>query len=126
MIARSQPGKITVQCAAIHLKDFELNDPQRARAMSEFELAEALQPIQLRLFELQAQVRQICYERKRLKREAAKLIAQGRKLCRKCRHEMDAEQFYRDKRNRDGLSTYCRECKSEATARRRLPRELAA
>lgn len=81
--------------------------------MSERELREALEPIQLRLFQLRAEVKQIAAERKRLKREAAKLIAQGKKVCRKCREEMESEQFYRDDRYRDGLYPYCRECQGK-------------
>jgi hypothetical protein len=71
-----------------------------------------LQPIQLRLFELRVQVRQIADERKRLMRQRARLIASGKKVCRKCNEEMDSEQFYVDDRYRDGLYPYCRECKS--------------
>lgn len=78
--------------------------------MSEAERIQAMQAVQLRLFEL-------AVERKELKQTVIKLLAQHKKRCRRpeCAsrgEEMQAEQFYVDERYSDNLYPYCRECKT--------------
>lgn len=88
--------------------------------MTEPERARAIEAVQLQLFELRARVKEIERERVRLRRLKVKLAFQGTKICRKCREDMDAEQFYRDDSRRDGLSSYCRECKLKTIRARKL------
>ena len=35
------------------------------------------------------------------------------KTCFKCQHELDADEFYSSKANKDGLSSYCKSCNNE-------------
>lgn len=45
------------------------------------------------------------------------------KVCPGCKRPLEAAEFYRDARNRDGLYTYCRACHSQKVmARKRLLR----
>lgn len=74
--------------------------------MNEAERLTKIEEIQLELFEL-------AVERKQMKLALLRLIAGQKKTCRKCREEMEAEQFYVDERYSDGLYPYCRECKSD-------------
>lgn len=83
--------------------------------MSESERAEALESIQLELFQLK---RQYALQRKELKRQLVLLHGRGMKRCRKCRDEMDVEQFYKDPRYADGYYPYCRECQSTKISRK--------
>lgn len=41
------------------------------------------------------------------------------KICSKCKQEKDIEQFCKHKRNKDGRSTYCRECQRQYDINRR-------
>lgn len=94
--------------------------------MTEPQRAKEIEAIQLRLFELTAQVKEIKQERVRLKRMKARIVMQGVKRCRKCRDEMDADQFYPAERMRDGLDSYCIECRSTANRARYHERKRAA
>lgn len=69
--------------------------------------------VQMELFALAEEQKQL-----RLRLTALKLLVRSLgvailKRCAKCKLEMSAEQFYRDMRYTDGLSSYCRDCKRE-------------
>lgn len=34
------------------------------------------------------------------------------KICTNCGYEKSAKDFYKDKRNKDGLTSWCKECKA--------------
>jgi formamidopyrimidine-DNA glycosylase len=72
--------------------------------MSESERAQALKSIQLEMFQ------DYLLKRRELKRQLILVHGKGLKRCRKCGHEMDVEQFYKDSRYADGYYSYCREC----------------
>lgn len=41
------------------------------------------------------------------------------KICKKCGRELPVTEFYPHKHTKDGLDTYCKECKAQATKERR-------
>ncbi len=83
--------------------------------MSEAERAQAIEAVQLELFQLgqeyQRVLRDFYVKRRALKRKLKRVQAAGKKRCRQCRIEMDIEQFYRDKQKSDGRDSYCIECR---------------
>lgn len=83
--------------------------------MSEAERAEAISAVQLELFNLQREYKSALkdfYNKRRvLKRKLRLVQANGMKRCRRCRVEMDIEQFYRDKQKSDGHDSYCTDCR---------------
>jgi hypothetical protein len=93
--------------------------------MSEAERAQALKSIQLELFQLK---QDYLVKRKELTRRLTLIHGKGLKTCRKCRLEMDVEQFYQDSRYRDGYYPYCRECQVKRISRKGnvRPRGVAA
>lgn len=77
--------------------------------MSETERAEHLKAIQLELFQLK---KDYLLKSRQLKRKFKLIQGMGQKRCRKCREEMDVDQFYVDDRYADGRYPYCRECQT--------------
>ena len=37
----------------------------------------------------------------------------GLKICGRCKKELPLSEFYKDKQQKDGLSCYCKECRSK-------------
>lgn len=79
-----------------------------------------IEAVQLRLFELAA-------ERKQMKLTLLTLLAGIKKRCNKCPEngDMGVEQFYVDTRYRDNLYPVCRECKSKRVLARYHERKAA-
>ena len=51
----------------------------------------------------------------------------GRKACSKCRVEKDVSEFHKDRRRKDGLKLWCKQCKHTSWAKwRRINREKQA
>lgn len=76
--------------------------------MSEAERVEAIKSLQMQLFELK---REYLLTAKKLKRQLSMVQDCGLKMCRKCRVEMDVEQFAVDRSKADGRDSYCSECR---------------
>jgi hypothetical protein len=90
--------------------------------MGEAERIEVIKAIQMQLFELSNEFKQVSQAHQRvvrsfhskrnaLKRQLRQAQATGRKTCADCETEMDIDQFYKDKYRADGRDVYCIECR---------------
>jgi len=80
--------------------------------------SQIVRSLQMELFEIEMQLSEFEAKRKQIKAELAKRGA-GTKVCRKCREEMDIDQFYRDKQKLDGRTSWCHECVKEKERKKR-------
>ena len=73
-----------------------------------------------------AQLLDLLNEVKAEKEEKAAAVAEETKVCNRCSRALPATEkyFYKDKRNRNGLSSWCRECHRETQKERDLKKSL--